>query len=99
VGGEAREGKGKDGLLLRVNACGVISLLFPPAARSFGAAVVAGRWTDHWLYWVAPAVGSIFGAGVFLLVFNMAGQLGEMAADNLPKSLGGSSGTRQGGRK
>eukprot|EP00662_Eupelagonemidae_sp_cell21_P042319 gene42319-58658_t len=31
-------------------------------ARSFGASVVADKWDDHWLFWLGPALGSIFAA-------------------------------------
>ena len=31
-------------------------------ARSFGAANASNEWGDHWLFWVAPVLGSFFGA-------------------------------------
>jgi len=32
-------------------------------ARSFGPALIAGIWTDQWIYWIAPIIGAI-GGGV-----------------------------------
>ena len=34
-------------------------------ARSFGAAVVANQWSDHWVFWVGPILGGLFAASVW----------------------------------
>jgi aquaporin NIP len=31
-------------------------------ARSFGPALVAGVWSDQWIYWIAPVIGAAIGA-------------------------------------
>ncbi len=31
-------------------------------ARAFGPAAIAWFWDDHWIYWVAPALGALFAA-------------------------------------
>ena len=37
-------------------------------ARSFGPALVAGEWTDFWIYLVGPIVGATLGALAYQLV-------------------------------
>ena len=37
-------------------------------ARSFGPALAAGRFAHQWLYWAAPALGSVLGARVFRIL-------------------------------
>jgi MIP family channel proteins len=34
-------------------------------ARSFGPALIAGIWQDHWVYWLAPLIGASLGAGIY----------------------------------
>ncbi|GAB4208569.1 MAG: aquaporin [Roseiflexaceae bacterium] len=34
-------------------------------ARSFGPALVAGAWRDHWVYWLGPVLGALIGAGLY----------------------------------
>eukprot|EP00250_Pteridium_aquilinum_P017122 c23466_g1_i1 orf=189-992(+) len=38
-------------------------------ARSFGPALVAWKWTNHWIYWVGPMVGAVLSAIVYDLVY------------------------------
>ncbi|MBI4202080.1 MAG: MIP family channel protein [Chloroflexi bacterium] len=38
-------------------------------ARSFGPALAAGQWADHWIYWVGPLVGGSLAAIVYQAVF------------------------------
>jgi aquaporin TIP len=42
-------------------------------ARSFGPALVAMEWTDHWIYWLGPLIG----AGVAGLVYQFVYLLGD----------------------
>jgi len=40
-------------------------------ARSLGPAVVYGAWADHWIYWIAPLSGAVFGGVVYKLIFEV----------------------------
>jgi aquaporin TIP len=38
-------------------------------ARSFGPALVAGVWDNHWIYWVGPLIGGGLAAVVYEFIF------------------------------
>ena len=38
-------------------------------ARSFGPAIVANIWSDHWIYWLGPLIGAGVAALVYEFVF------------------------------
>jgi aquaporin TIP len=38
-------------------------------ARSFGPALVANQWADHWVYWLGPLIGAAIAALVYEFVF------------------------------
>ena len=38
-------------------------------ARSFGPALVAGVWNNHWIYWVGPLIGGALAAVVYEFIF------------------------------
>ena len=38
-------------------------------ARSFGPALVAGEWSDHWIYWAAPILGGAVAGLVYQFAF------------------------------
>lgn len=38
-------------------------------ARSFGPAVVANIWTDHWVYWLGPLIGAALAGLIYQFIF------------------------------
>ena len=58
-------------------------------ARWFGPALVAGHWTNTWIYLVGPLVGGVLGAALYWYVF-VEGRLGPPAAPGAgPRGLRG----------
>lgn len=39
-------------------------------ARSFGPALAAGLWDNHWIYWSATCLGAIFAAVIYRIFFD-----------------------------
>ena len=37
-------------------------------ARSFGPSVVAGVWSDQWIYWLGPIIGAVLGALTYQMI-------------------------------
>ena len=42
-------------------------------ARSFGPALVANSWSDHWIYWLGPFAGSTLAALTYKYIFEKSG--------------------------
>ena len=55
-------------------------------ARSFGPALIAGKWTDFWVYLAGPASGAIIAAALYSFVFLRSR---EVAAPRTETPIGG----------
>ncbi|XP_060099849.1 aquaporin-4 isoform X2 [Heteronotia binoei] len=38
-------------------------------ARSFGPAVIMGKWEHHWIYWVGPIIGAVLAATLYEYIY------------------------------
>ncbi|BFZ19681.1 hypothetical protein BsWGS_22720 [Bradybaena similaris] len=58
---------------LAVVTCHLFAVPFTGAgmnpARSFGPALIAGAWKDHWVFWVGPVVGGALGGLLYEYAF------------------------------
>lgn len=55
--------------IFMLHVCGVpIDGTSVNPARSFGAAVVTGIWTNHWIFWFGPLIGGFFAGLIFWFV-------------------------------
>ncbi len=52
-------------------------------ARSFGPAVVANIWDDHWIYWLGPLIGAAVAALVYEFVFLQREEEDSSVVDNI----------------
>jgi len=50
-------------------------------ARSFGSAVIAGKWANHWVYWIGPILGGICAS----ILYNLILRAEDPAAVQEPK--------------
>lgn len=46
-----------------ISGCGI------NPTRSFGPSLIANSWDDHWIYWIAPLLGSSCAAALYKFVF------------------------------
>jgi len=53
-------------------------------ARSFGPALVANAWANHWIYWVGPILGGIAAALTYVFGFSWERSVTIVSSENKP---------------
>jgi MIP family channel proteins len=61
-------------ILVPLTGCGI------NPARSFGPALVNGRWEDQWVYWVGPLIGAALAGLIYTYLYLMDDQDQSIAA-------------------
>jgi len=46
-------------------------------ARQFGPALIAGAWTNWWIWWLGPIIGAALAAGLYAYVLEVQGEVAQ----------------------
>ena len=60
---------------LVVFMCGIVAMPLTGASmnpvRSLAPALLSGDWTNHWIYWVGPIIGSVIATFIYIILFGI----------------------------
>ena len=60
---------------LVVFICGIVAMPLTGAsmnpARSLAPALLSGEWTNHWIYWGGPIIGSVIATFIYIILFGI----------------------------
>ena len=60
---------------LVVFICGIVAMPLTGASmnpvRSLAPALLSGEWTNHWIYWVGPIIGSVIATFIYIILFEI----------------------------
>ena len=60
---------------LVVFICGIVAMPLTGASmnpvRSLAPALLSGEWTNHWIYWVGPIIGSVIATFIYIILFGI----------------------------